>query len=99
MKALVKEWAQGAGSLDVFEGTSTEERIRWFYLQTLQRKLKDAGRFVYIDRVKGNPDFLRFIPSSLRYVRQAMNWLAKSEDWGASFCRVLESLDPALRES
>jgi aminoglycoside/choline kinase family phosphotransferase len=42
-----------------------------FDLLTVQRKLKDAGRFVYIDRVKGNPDFLPSIPASLRYVRQA----------------------------
>lgn len=42
-----------------------------FDLLTVQRKLKDAGRFVYIDRVKKNPDFLRFIPASLRYVREA----------------------------
>jgi len=43
-----------------------------FDLLTVQRKLKDAGRFVYIDRVKGNPDFLRSIPASLRYVREAL---------------------------
>jgi aminoglycoside/choline kinase family phosphotransferase len=42
-----------------------------FDLLTVQRKLKDAGRFVYIDRVKGNPGFLPSIPASLRYVRQA----------------------------
>ncbi len=42
-----------------------------FDLLTVQRKLKDAGRFVYIDRVKGNPGFLRSIPASLRYVREA----------------------------
>jgi len=43
-----------------------------FDLLTVQRKLKDAGRFVFIDRVKGNPDFLRSIPASLRYVREAL---------------------------
>lgn len=43
-----------------------------FDLVTVQRKLKDAGRFVYIDRVKGNPDFLKFIPASLGYVRAAL---------------------------
>ena len=43
-----------------------------FDLLTVQRKLKDAGRFVYIDRVKGNPGFLPSIPSSLRYVREAL---------------------------
>ncbi len=44
-----------------------------FDLLTVQRKLKDAGRFVYIDRVKKNPDFLRSIPASLRYVREALS--------------------------
>lgn len=43
-----------------------------FDLITVQRKLKDAGRFVYIDRVKGNPGFLQFIPTSLGYVREAL---------------------------
>ena len=43
-----------------------------FDLLTVQRKLKDAGRFVYIDRVKGNPGFLPSIPASLRYVREAL---------------------------
>jgi aminoglycoside/choline kinase family phosphotransferase len=43
-----------------------------FDLLTVQRKLKDAGRFVYIDRVKGNPGFLVSIPASLRYVREAL---------------------------
>ncbi len=42
-----------------------------FDLQTIQRKLKDAGRFVFIDRVKKNPGFLVNIPTSLRYVREA----------------------------
>jgi aminoglycoside/choline kinase family phosphotransferase len=42
-----------------------------FDLLTVQRKLKDAGRFVFIDRVKKNPSFLPSIPASLRYVREA----------------------------
>jgi aminoglycoside/choline kinase family phosphotransferase len=43
-----------------------------FDLLTVQRKLKDAGRFVFIDRVKGNSGFLPAIPASLRYVREAL---------------------------
>jgi aminoglycoside/choline kinase family phosphotransferase len=43
----------------------------FFDLLTVQRKLKDAGRFVFIDRVKKNPGFLVSIPASLRYVRDA----------------------------
>jgi len=42
-----------------------------FDLLTVQRKLKDAGRFVFIDRVRKNPGFLVSIPASLRYVREA----------------------------
>ena len=44
-----------------------------FDLLTVQRKLKDAGRFVFIDRVRGNPGFLVSIPASLRYVREALS--------------------------
>jgi len=44
----------------------------FFDLLTVQRKLKDAGRFEYINRVKGNPGFLVSIPASLRYVRSAL---------------------------
>lgn len=45
----------------------------FFHLLTVQRKLKDAGRFEFIHRVKGNPGFLPSIPASLRYVRAAFS--------------------------
>ncbi len=51
-----------------------------FFRMTVQRKLKDAGRFVFIDRVKGNPAFLPFIRSSLSKVRTAIDYLPSSED-------------------
>ena len=44
-----------------------------FDLLTVQRKLKDAGRFVFIDRVKKNPGFLPSITRKLRVV-----WMVKS---------------------
>lgn len=43
-----------------------------FHLQTVQRKLKDAGRFVFIARVKENPSFLPYVKPSLGYVREAL---------------------------
>ncbi|MCX5721924.1 MAG: phosphotransferase [Nitrospirae bacterium] len=43
---------------------------RLFDLTSIQRNLKAAGRFVYIDRVKGNPKFLADIPRTLDYVRR-----------------------------
>ena len=68
------------GMLDRYIATFaqvTGERIdaksfkAFFDLLTIQRKLKDAGRFEFINRVKGNPGFLVSIPASLRYVRDA----------------------------
>lgn len=43
---------------------------RLFDLTSIQRNLKAAGRFVYIDRVKQNPKFLADIPRALGYVRR-----------------------------
>jgi len=46
-----------------------------FDLQTVQRKLKDAGRFVFLDRVKGKPGYLPYVAPSLRYVMAALDRL------------------------
>jgi aminoglycoside/choline kinase family phosphotransferase len=64
LRSLIAYAGQKSGAADAFE--------RWFYLQAVQRKLKDAGRFVFIDRVKKNPSFLPHIPASLRYVADAL---------------------------
>ena len=42
-----------------------------FYLQTLQRKMKDAGRFVYLNQVKGKEWFVPYILPTLGYVKDA----------------------------
>jgi N-acetylmuramate 1-kinase len=48
-------------------------RLRFeFDLVTVQRKLKDAGRFVFIDRVKRNPNFLVFVEPTIAKVMQAL---------------------------
>jgi aminoglycoside/choline kinase family phosphotransferase len=46
-----------------------------FDLLTVQRKLKDGGRFEFISRVKGNPDFLPHVPASFGYVARALERL------------------------
>jgi hypothetical protein len=50
---------------------------------TVQRKLKDAGRFVFIDRKKGNPDFLRFVEPTIDKVRGALERLQDDDDMRA----------------
>lgn len=47
-----------------------------FDLVTVQRKLKDAGRFVFIDKTKHNPSFLRFVSPTIRKVGGALERLA-----------------------
>lgn len=56
-------------------GRRTPDVRMEFDLVTVQRKLKDAGRFVYIDRVKRNPGFLKYIPTTLGYVESALKRL------------------------
>ncbi|HEU4685058.1 MAG TPA: phosphotransferase [Nitrospira sp.] len=50
--------------------TGRESFRRLFDLTSIQRNLKAAGRFVYIDRVKANPKFLADIPRTLGYVKR-----------------------------
>lgn len=53
---------------------------REFDAVTVQRKLKDAGRFIFIDRVKKNPSFLPYFEPSLAKVRGALARLQDEED-------------------
>jgi N-acetylmuramate 1-kinase len=52
---------------------------RAFWTVAVQRKLKDAGRFVFIDRVRRNPDFLQHYPQSVVYAGRALRWLGRDE--------------------
>jgi aminoglycoside/choline kinase family phosphotransferase len=55
-----------------------EERAligREFRIVTVQRKLKDAGRFVFIDRTHQNPSFLPFVPSTILKAQNALDSL------------------------
>src|SRR5712692_6301229 len=80
--------AEGGPKLD------EREFIGFFDLLTVQRKLKDAGRFVFIDQVKKNPSFLPHIPSSLRYVKDALARLPRLSQAREILARYV----PELRE-
>ncbi len=63
-------------------GLSAAERDRLsleFDLVTVQRKLKDAGRFVFIDKKKGNPSFLKFVTPTIKKVQGAVSRLAGAD--------------------
>ncbi|MGZ8393441.1 MAG: aminoglycoside phosphotransferase family protein [Nitrospira sp.] len=60
----------------VAHGQSWTDRAafrRLFDLTSIQRNLKAAGRFVYIDQVKHNPKFLADIPRVLGYVKRNLS--------------------------
>jgi aminoglycoside/choline kinase family phosphotransferase len=68
--------------IDYYLDHLEEARHRWtnrdafrrlFDFTSVQRNLKAAGRFVYIDRVKGNPKFLADIPRTLGYVKRNLH--------------------------
>jgi len=53
---------------------------REFDLVTVQRKLKDAGRFVFIHQRNGNPSFLPFVEPTIAKARAAMARLGDDKD-------------------
>lgn len=55
-----------------YTAAELSELVRAFRLIAVQRKLKDAGRFIYVDRVRGNSSLLVYYPGSLRYVARAL---------------------------
>jgi aminoglycoside/choline kinase family phosphotransferase len=61
-------------------GPDRDEFRRGFDLVSVQRKLKDAGRFVFIDRKKGDPGFLPFVEPTLAKVRYALGRLTDEPD-------------------
>lgn len=70
--ALVEHFLDRLAGLGVKVGDRAAFR-RLFDLTSIQRNLKAAGRFVYIDRVKHNPKFLADIPRVLGYVRRNLS--------------------------
>jgi len=65
---------------------------REFDFVTVQRKLKDAGRFIFIDRKNGNPSFLPFVEPTIQKARAAIARLSDDADMrtlGALLDRVL----------
>jgi aminoglycoside/choline kinase family phosphotransferase len=52
---------------------SERERLGFeFDFITVQRKLKDAGRFIFIERVNKNDSFLPFVDSTIQKARSAL---------------------------
>ena len=68
---------------------------REFDLVTVQRKLKDAGRFVFIDRVKKNASFLPFVVPTVRKVASSLSRLAGEDEDMRALAEILHRVLPA----
>ena len=93
-RAFVEErLAEYADAMDM----AAEERVALcveFDTMTVQRKLKDAGRFVFIDRVKGNSGFLRFVVPTIGTVASSLARLRDVDPDMAELERLLARLLP-----
>lgn len=76
VEARLDEYAAEAG----LDAASRAELGREFDLVTVQRKLKDAGRFVFIDRVKNNASFLPFVVPTIQKVVSSLALLRDDPD-------------------
>ena len=89
---LVEQYRAGAAAAGV-PGTEDAVAFRRLFDRTaMQRNLKAAGRFDYIDQVKHNPKFLADIPRTLAYVRNDLETyeeLAGLREALARYCPAL----------
>lgn len=79
-------WAEAGGErLD----PATFERT--YFLCSLQKALKVVGRFHFLDKAKGKPGYLRFLPATIRQIRRVAARLD-------GFDELLRVIDPYLSE-
>jgi N-acetylmuramate 1-kinase len=75
VSARLRDFASAAGLSDKEFG---ELRLQFDWI-AVQRKLKDAGRFVFIERAKHNPAFLPYVAPTLRRIARTLDRLAPAE--------------------
>lgn len=73
VRALFEIWFMGASGSILGREISLSQAWRWFRLQTIQRKLKDTGRFEYFALHDGNDGFLQYLGDSVMYVAEALS--------------------------
>jgi aminoglycoside/choline kinase family phosphotransferase len=73
VEARLNEYAEARG----IDAADRARLGREFDLITVQRKLKDAGRFVFFERMRGDASYLRFVEPTLAIVRDALSRLTE----------------------
>lgn len=83
--AMLQHYAAQRG----YSAPQHEQLVRGFRLIAVQRKLKDAGRFIFIDRVRKNSNFVGYYPASLEYVARALSGLPELDALKRCLTRVV----------
>lgn len=76
-----------------------EEQLRFeFDFLSVQRKLKDAGRFIFIERVNKNPHFLKYVDSTIQRARDALSRVKHCGPLGELEALLNEVLPSSVRK-
>lgn len=81
----------GAAGLGAADREALTVEFDWV---TVQRKLKDAGRFVFIDKTKNNPSFLKFVVPTVKKVSRALQRLEGVDPDMARLATILRRVLP-----
>jgi aminoglycoside/choline kinase family phosphotransferase len=95
VSARLGDYASAAGMSFEERGTF---RLQFDWI-AVQRKLKDAGRFVFLARMKGNPAFLPYVAPTLRRVGRTLDRLAPVEPDMAILRAILQRALPGEVDS
>ncbi len=93
-RAFVEARLDEFAAVHGYDAAERQSLGREFDLVTVQRKLKDAGRFVFIDKVKGNPAFLQYVEPTVDKARGAMDRLAKDEPDMRALAELVDRVRP-----
>jgi aminoglycoside/choline kinase family phosphotransferase len=85
-----------AGAWEKRGGAAWDRAELWDVYATcaLQKAFKVVGRFYFLDRVKGKPGYLRYIPPTLRQIRRLLDRRPDLDDVGAILGRYFPELKP-----
>jgi aminoglycoside/choline kinase family phosphotransferase len=79
-----RRWqARSGASLDARRFTET------YFLCALQKALKVVGRFYFLDRVKGKPGYMRYVPSTVRQIERVLPRFPEYADMAAVLRKYL----------
>lgn len=88
---LIEHYLEGCLKQGI-ERPEPDEFHDQFHRITLLRKLKDAGRFVFFYRSRGDSSYLHYVPTSLRYVCEAFDQLQDLDPCHKILTRILTEL-------